>query len=122
MNLVIRKSLLTSSLLGTLAMGGLAGCVVRAEPAPVAVAPAPPPPPPGDVVVDGPPPADVVEVQPAAPGPDFVWVGGSYVWINGGWVWHRGYWHRPPYGYHYWVRDHWVHGPYGYRRVYGHWE
>jgi hypothetical protein len=121
MNRMIRRSFLASSLLGTLAMGGLSGCVVREAPAPVVVAPAPPPPPPGDVVVDGPPPADVVEVQPPAPGPDFVWMGGSYVWFNGGWVWHHGYYRRPPYGYHYWVRDHWVRGPYGYRRVYGHW-
>ena len=42
----------------------------------------PPPPPPETVVV--------------APGPDYVWVGGTWVWLGGDrWTWRHGYWHRP---------------------------
>lgn len=47
MNRKFRKSILTSSILATLAMGGLSGCVIKEEePAPVTVTQAPPPPPP----------------------------------------------------------------------------
>ena len=120
MNQKLRNSMLTSSILATLALGGLSGCVVREEPAPVAVAPAPPPAD-GDVVVQDAPPPDQVEVQPPAPGPEFVWVGGYYGWYGGRYSWHHGYWRRPPYGYHVWVRDHWAYGPRGHVFVRGHW-
>jgi outer membrane lipoprotein SlyB len=41
-----------------------------------------PPPPPQETVV-------------VAPGPDYVWVGGTWVWLGDRWVWRHGYWHRP---------------------------
>lgn len=129
MNRLLKKSMLGSSVAATLALGSLCGCIVREEPAPtvqVTSAPPPPPPsapPPADVTVQDapPPPPDVVEVQPPAPGPDFVWVGGYYGWWGGRWVWHHGYWNRPPYGYHVWVRDRWVWGPHGRVFVRGYW-
>jgi hypothetical protein len=124
MNRNIRKSFLASSMLATLVMGGLTGCVIREEyPAPVQVTNAPPPPQPApdQVVVQDAPPPPLVEVQPVAPGPEFVWVNGYYGWWGGRWVWHRGYWNRPPYGRHYWVRDRWDRGPHGYVYVRGHW-
>ena len=126
MNEKFKRSLLTSSVMAALALGGLTGCVVREEPAPVAVAPATPPAPAaepadGDTIATDAPPADAVEVQPPAPGPDFVWVGGYWGWGGGRYYWHRGYWNRPPYGYHVWVRDRWVYGPRGYVHYRGYW-
>ena len=46
------------------------------------------------------PPAPQPEMVVVAPGPDYIWVGGSWVWLGDRWGWHRGYWHRPvrPYG------------------------
>jgi Glycine zipper/WXXGXW repeat (2 copies) len=51
------------------------------------VGPEPPPAPPEQIVV--------------APGPDYVWVGGTWVWLGNRWVWHHGYWHRPYYRHRY---------------------
>jgi outer membrane lipoprotein SlyB len=52
------------------------------------VGPEPPPPPPEQVV--------------PAPGPEYVWVGGTWVWLGDRWAWHRGYWHRPMHPYRRW--------------------
>ncbi len=51
-------------------------------------------------VVGAAPPPPLVEQVVVAPGPDYVWVGGTWVWFGDRWVWHHGYWHRPlhPYG------------------------
>ncbi len=71
----------------------------------------PPPPPPGqqvEVVAAEEPPADILESQPAAPGPDYFWVGGHWHW-RGGWVWIGGrYEHHPDFhpGAR-WVAGHW---------------
>jgi len=46
-------------------------------------------------VVGTTPPQPVVEQVVVAPGPEFVWVGGSWLWFGDRWVWHSGYWHRP---------------------------
>ena len=74
-------------------------------PAPVIVAPAP-------VFVPPPMPAPIVEVAPACPVPDYVWVGGSWGWYDNHWVWTRGHWGPPAH----WDRDvrwdrdrHWDH-------------
>jgi len=96
------------------------GCVVRER---VVYRQGPPPPPAavgGEVVVDEAPPAPLVEVVPAGPGPGFIWIGGSWVW-RGHWVWEAGRWGRPPHpgavwvshryvyrnGVHVWVRGGW---------------
>jgi hypothetical protein len=119
------RNLVAPSLLATLAVGGISGCVVREEPAPtVAVAQTPPPDPtPAPaVVVDQPaPPPEVVEVQPPMPGPGFVWIGGYHRWYGGRYVWTHGYWGHPPYGYHRWYGGHWNRGPRGYIYVGGRW-
>jgi hypothetical protein len=121
MNQKLRNPLLISAAFAALSLGGLTGCVVREEaPAPVAVTGTPAPAD-GDEIANDAPPADVEEVQPPQPGPEFVWVGGYYGWFGGRYAWHRGYWRRPPYGYHVWVRDRWVYGPRGYVHVRGHW-
>lgn len=54
-------------------------------------------------VVGSPPPVLQEEIV-VAPGPEYVWVGGTWLWYGDRWVWHHGYWHRPrhhPYGYGY---------------------
>ncbi|HEX3800050.1 MAG TPA: hypothetical protein VH413_15255 [Verrucomicrobiae bacterium] len=99
------------------------GCVIRER----TYVPGPPPPPPGEVSiggevdVSGPPPAPLVEVQPVAPDPAFIWIGGVWVWGGGGWHWEHGRWARPPHrgavwvqpryayrgGRHVWVRGGW---------------
>jgi hypothetical protein len=65
-----------------------------------------------------PPPPRIVRVQPAAPGPGFLWVNGYWYPEGGRYRWHDGYWSRPPYAGARWVEPH--HDG----RVYlaGHWE
>lgn len=41
------------------------------------------------------PPAPIYEPVVVAPGPDFIWVGGTWIWHGDRWAWHHGYWHRP---------------------------
>jgi len=72
---------------------------------------APPPPPPADyeeVVVAQPPPPPIVEdVYYPAPGPGYVWIGGSWGWYGGRWVWVRGRWGWPPHRRAVWVGGYW---------------
>src|ERR1700731_1514420 len=49
------------------------------------------------VRIGAPPPPRVVRVQPARPGPEFVWVDGYWYPVGRRYVWHAGYWTRPPY-------------------------
>ncbi len=108
----IYQSVVKFSLVAATA-AGLAGCAVRVgtpyrydPPPPVYAQPPPPPPATGEIIVSAPPPPPPVEVQIAAPGPEFVWIPGAWVW-EGRWIWHRGYYGRPPragvrwYGPHY---------------------
>jgi hypothetical protein len=58
------------------------------------------PPPPqgpvsGELYASEAPPAPIYEAVPAAPGPDFFWIGGHWNW-NGRWVWVHGYYNRHP--------------------------
>ena len=50
-----------------------------------------------------PPPARVVRVLPASPGPGFIWVGGYWYPSGNHYKWHEGYWTRPPYEGAVWV-------------------
>jgi hypothetical protein len=76
---------------GAVILMGLAdGCVVREAPPPRRVyyeSPGPAP-----VVVQEDQPADVVEVIPAKPGPDYIYVRGFWFRERGHWVWRHGYW------------------------------
>jgi hypothetical protein len=68
-----------------------------------------------------PPPPPPDEVQPPAPSPDYVWVGGDWVW-NGGWVWVGGHWVYPPFPGAVWFHGGWAHGwAGGFHRMRGHW-
>ncbi|HLY68510.1 MAG TPA: YXWGXW repeat-containing protein [Puia sp.] len=65
-------------------------------------------------------PADVVDVQGVAPGPDYVWIGGDWVWSGGTYVWHSGHWVRGRAG-RSWNAGHWEHGGRGFRWHRGGW-
>ena len=74
------------------------GCVVRANPAPVAV----------NTEVDYgtayptvPPPAPMAEYRPAPPGYGYYWVDGNWDWTGYDWSWNAGFWSpaRPGYVY-----------------------
>jgi hypothetical protein len=62
----------------------------------------------GEYEVGGPPPAVQEEVVVAAPGPDFVWIGGFWDWDVGvrHWEWRPGRWERPPHAEARWVAPH----------------
>jgi hypothetical protein len=47
------------------------------------------------VVGTTPQPQPQVDVWVTAPGPDYIWVGGTWLWFGDRWSWRRGYWHRP---------------------------
>ena len=72
------------------------------------------------VVVAQPPPPPPVETMAAAPGPEYVWIGGEWMW-NGGWYWVSGHWGPPPHPHAVWVAGYWGRGPHGYYPVHGHW-
>ena len=80
-----------------------------------------PPSRPRPVFVVAGPPADVVEVVPAQPGPEYVWVGGHYRWGGDRYVWMGGHWAQIPPGYHEWVAGHWGRREGGWVWVEGHW-
>ncbi len=75
---------------------------------------------PASSVVTEPPPPPPTENVVIAPGPGYVWIGGSWVW-NGRWVWVAGRWGYPPYPHAVWVPSYWHRGPYGWYRRAGHW-
>ena len=59
------------------------------------------------VVRIGPPPPRPVEVVPAAPHPDYVWVPGYHRWDGHGYVWVRGAYRKPPHHGAVWVEGDW---------------
>ncbi|MGA2108689.1 MAG: hypothetical protein ABSH25_13715 [Syntrophorhabdales bacterium] len=74
----------------------------------------------GCIVRTGPPPARV-EVRPAVPYPEAVWIDGHWEHRYGEWVWNPGCWSRPPFPGAIWVPGHWRESPGGWRWVPGHW-
>jgi hypothetical protein len=67
------------------------------------------------------PPVERVEVVPASPGPQYVWVNGYWSWRRGGYEWVAGQWVVPARGYHEWVPGRWERDPGGWFYVEGHW-
>ncbi|PYM16587.1 MAG: hypothetical protein DME18_01060 [Verrucomicrobia bacterium] len=83
------------------------GCiVVREHPREAVITEAPPPP--------------QVEVVPAAPGPDHVWIEGYWVW-RGRWAWEPGRWALRPHNHAVWIRGHWAHRRHGWAWLPGRW-
>ena len=75
----------------------------------------------GRVYVRVGPPAAVVEVRTAAPGPRYVWVEGYQRWNGRAYGWVPGRWVLPPRARSAWVPGHWVHASRGWYFVDGHW-
>ena len=107
--LFMRRSGLLS-LAGILLMSALSGCVVRSGYPAME----------GEVVVESEPPPVQVEIQPARPWVDGVWIDGYWSWSGQQYVWAPGRWERPRPGFvwtpHRWTRHgrHWKYLP-------GHW-
>src|SRR5664279_2226516 len=94
---------LAGSVLG-LTLLALSGCVVRAQPAPVAVG--------GEVdygtvYPNVPPPAPLNEYRPPPPGYGYYWVDGYWDWTGYDWSWNTGLWAQERPGYIY-VRPRYV--------------
>jgi hypothetical protein len=82
-------------------------CYVEAH----SVPPPPPPPEGGEVVYEAeppPPPPAEVDVVPASPGPEFIWIAGYHHWDGRRYVWVRGRYERRPHPRARWVAPHWV--------------
>jgi YXWGXW repeat-containing protein len=78
----------------------IGGCYVEARPVPVE----------GETVYDSeppPPPPAEVEVIPAPPGPEFVWIGGYHRWNGRRYVWVRGRYEHRPHSRAHWEASHW---------------
>jgi WXXGXW repeat (2 copies) len=65
-------------------------------------------------------PDEVVYARPAAPGPDYIWIGGDWVWSGGAYHWHEGRWDKGREG-HAWHEGHWESHGSGWRWNKGHW-
>src|SRR6516162_3836950 len=61
------------------------------------------------VVVPSAPPPPPVEVVPAAPGPEYIWVDGYWGW-HGRWIWEPGRWAVRPHARAAWVPGRWSQG------------
>lgn len=72
------------------------------------------------VVVNEAPPSPIVEEIYAAPGPDFVWIGGYWGWHNA-WVWRPGHYEHPPRHGSVWVSGSWRSSGHGWAWVGGRW-
>ena len=57
----------------------------------------------------GPPPEALVEVRPAIPYPEAVWLGGYWGYHGNNWRWNNGYWDRRPHPRAAWEPGRWHH-------------
>lgn len=89
--------------------GGSSGCLLLGPPRA------------GVVYVSLRPPAERVEVIPAAPGAGFVWIKGYWAYRGTDFAWVGGRWERPIEGRREWVADRWAHDRHGWYLVRGHW-
>jgi hypothetical protein len=56
--------------------------------------------------IGAPPQPRVIRVQPASPGPGYLWIAGYWYPVGNHYKWHEGYWTRPPYASAHWVEPH----------------
>ena len=75
---------------------------------------------PSEVVVNTAPPAEQVEVVPAAPVGDYVYIKGHWHWNGGTWVWNRGHYEVRRSGWR-WVPAHYAQRGPNWIYVSGHW-
>jgi hypothetical protein len=98
-------------LLGILIAALWAGCVAYV-----------PGPHPYSAFAPGPPPDPIIEVRPAIPFPEAVWLAGFWALHAGNWVWNAGRWDRRPHPGAKWHPGQWHHeGPRGWGFRPGHW-
>jgi hypothetical protein len=76
---------------------------------------------PRKVYVKKAPPTVKVEVKPAAPYKNAVWISGHWAWRSNKHVWVAGHWVKPRNG-HAWVPGHWVKKRRGWVWIGGHWK
>ncbi len=68
-----------------------------------------------------PPPPRRVDVRPAPPFTQAVWIEGHWQYRHRNWKWIPGYWKRPPRAGTVWVPGHWKQTRRGWKRIPGHW-
>ncbi|HEY5219148.1 MAG TPA: hypothetical protein VIJ16_05030 [Gemmatimonadaceae bacterium] len=68
------------------------------------------------------PPPERVEVIPARPSNDVVWVSGRWAANGNDYTWREGSWERPESGKKEWVKGKWVHEDRGWHYMDGHWQ
>jgi hypothetical protein len=73
------------------------------------------------VYVPTPPPTAIVEVRPAIPFPEAIWIDGYWAHRHGNWVWVHGTWERRPWPEAVWISGHWQDTPKGWRWIPGRW-
>jgi hypothetical protein len=106
----MRRALLLRLVAGLVATGALGACTAGYEQSAAGV-----------VYVTDSPPVDRVEVIPASPGFNFVWVGGRWGWYNNGYSWIPGRWVVPAAGYRTWTPGRWDRDGHGWYYRDGHW-
>jgi hypothetical protein len=102
---MIRRSLVSATLLGSLALAACGGGYNYNS-----NFVAPPPPAPYAVAAVG-----------YGPGPGYVWTGGYWDLHGGRWAWADGAWVRPPHARAAWIRPYWEPRGRGYRFHRGYW-
>ena len=75
----------------------------------------------GVVYVRTGPPARIVEVRPAVPGRNYIWIDGHHEWRGNAYVWIPGRYEVPASGYARWQAGQWKHDRNGWYWVDGHW-
>ena len=98
-----------TALAAAIVAGPVTGCALYVRPMP------------GVMYIQRRPPAARVEVIPASPGPDFLWIGGYWGYHGADFEWVPGRWERHGEGRREWVAHHWVHDRNGWYLVEGHW-
>ena len=74
----------------------------------------------GPAVVVRQPPSARIEVKPAKPYTNAVWINGHWKWNRGSYVWIPGFWSKPKPGKK-WISGHWAKRPKGWIWIKGHW-
>ena len=105
----MRRLLLVRLVVGVVAIGSIGACAANPRPRT------------NVVYAVREPPVERVEVIPATPGTEYVWVKGHWAWRRNDYEWIPGHWVVPERGYRQWVAGRWAHDRYGWYFIEGHW-
>ena len=61
------------------------------------------------IVTEAPPEQRIVELRPAPPSREYVWIDGYYSWGGRQYVWEPGRWEAPPRAHARWIGPRWTH-------------